>query len=181
MSPPPAAADAGRADTAAATQARVMRQFRQILNLVRAHFQQVEKQAGLGGAQVWALALLRDTPGIGVTELARRMDIHQSTASNLVRALTQAGLVRAERKGSDRRTVQLHPRAAGLRRLERASGPFAGLLPQALQALDPALLKRLEADLGVLLAALQTDARSARMPLAVISMSDVADENDFHS
>lgn len=162
-------------------EARVLRQFRQILNLVRTHFQQIEKKAGIGGAQVWALAVLRDAPGIGVTELARRMDIHQTTASNLVRGLARAGLVRAERKGSDRRTVQLHPLAAGLRVLEQAPGPFAGRLPQALQSLEPALLARLEADLGALLTVLQTDARSARLPLAVISMANSLNANDLHS
>lgn len=161
--------------------ARVLRQFRQILKLVKTHFQQVEKQAGIGGAQVWALALLREAPGIGVTELARRMDVHQSTASNLVRSLVQAGLVRTERKGSDRRAVQLHAQAAGLRLLRRAPQPFAGLLPQALARLDAATLMRLDADLGALLAILQTDAHSAREPLAVIAMSGSANENDLHS
>jgi DNA-binding MarR family transcriptional regulator len=84
----------------------VLRQFRVVFNSVKTHFQQVEKKVGVGGAQVWALSLIREHPGIGVTELARRMDIHQTTASNLVRSLVGAELVLAERKGSDRRAVR---------------------------------------------------------------------------
>ena len=46
---------------------RVLRQFRIVFNSVKTHFRQVEQAAGLGGAQVWALSVIRDQPGIGVT------------------------------------------------------------------------------------------------------------------
>lgn len=167
----------------AASVTRVLRQFRLVFNAVKSHFQQVERQAGIGGAQVWALSMLRDAPGIGVTELAQRMDIHQSTASNLVRSLAHAGLVRIERNAPDRRTVQLHLQPRALQVLQKATGPFAGVLPEALARLDPALLARLEADLAALLALLQTDAHDARTPLAVMSVpSDplVDNANDSH-
>src|SRR4051794_36551587 len=86
---------------------QVLRQFRQVFNAVKSHFQQVERRAGLGGAQVWALSIVRDHPGIGVGMLARTMDIHQSTASNLVRALIARGLVAAAKDGADRRVVRV--------------------------------------------------------------------------
>lgn len=149
-----------------AAPARVLRQFRLVFNTVKTHFQQVEKKVGVGGAQVWALAVVRDQPGIGVTELARRMDIHQTTASNLVRSLVGAGLLRTERSAADRRTVQLHLEAAADRVLRKAPGPFAGVLPEALAQLEPAVLARLEADLAVLLAVLNADERGAGIPLA---------------
>ena len=68
-----------------ANTAQVLRRFRVVFNAVRTHFQQVEKQVGLGGAQVWALSVVKDHPGIGMGGVAKSMDIHQSTASNLVR------------------------------------------------------------------------------------------------
>lgn len=145
---------------------RVLRQFRQVFNTVKTHFAQVEKRAGVGGAQVWALSVIQDQPGVGVTELARRMDIHQTTASNLVRTLVGSALVAAERKGSDRRAVQIHLLPAGARVLRKAPGPFAGVLPGALAQLDAPTLQRLEADLGALLALLQADDRAAAIPLA---------------
>src|SRR5436190_12427379 len=85
--------------------ARVLRQFRQIFNAVKTHFQQVEKKVGLGGAQVWALSVIRDTPDIGMGSLARAMNIHQSTASNLVKSLVERGLVSASRHSADLRAV----------------------------------------------------------------------------
>jgi DNA-binding MarR family transcriptional regulator len=148
------------------TAALVLRQFRQLFNAVRTHFQQVEKRAGVGGAQAWALSIVRDQPGIGVKELARAMDVHQSTASNLVKGLVERRMLRTERSVQDRRVVHLRVLAAGATVLRRAPSPFAGVLPQALVTLDDRTLRRLQRDLAALLAVVQADRRAARRPLA---------------
>lgn len=162
----PASPAANPVAAEAAPSARVLRRFRTVFNAVKTHFQQVEKKAGIGGAQVWALAVIRAHPGIGVGELARNMDIHQSTASNLVRALLGAELVLASRNGADRRAVQLRVTPAGQRILKKAPGPFTGVLPEALARLDPAVLERLDRDLGQLIALLSADERAGGIPLA---------------
>ena len=159
-----AAADRAAADPEAA--ARVLRRFRLVFNAVKTHFQQTEKRAGVGGAQVWALSVIRAERGIGVSGLARAMDIHQTTASNLVRALVGAGMVAAEKNGPDRRAVQLRILPAGTQVLRKARGPFAGVLPEALAGLDPGTLRRLDEDLAVLISALDADERAAGIPLA---------------
>lgn len=127
--------------------ARVLRRFRQVFTATRAHYQQVEKHVGIGGAQVWALGIIGAQPGIGVGGLARTMHLHQSTASNLVRALVDRQLVSTAREGSDRRAVQLRLLPAGAELLAKAPGPYTGLLVQALDRLDNETLARLEADL----------------------------------
>ena len=144
----------------------MLRQFRQVFNAVKSHFQQVEKSAGLGGAQLWALSVIASNPGIGVSGLAGAMDVHQTTASNLVKALLAAGLIESTRNGPDRRTVQLRVLPVARRVLRRAPGPFSGVLPEALARLDDRTLERLQRDLAILLDALQTDPRAARTPLA---------------
>ena len=144
---------------------RVLRQFRLVFNAVKTHFQQVEKKAGVGGAQVWALSVVRDRPGVGVNELAQAMDIRQPTASNLVKSLVTQGLIEVRKEASDRRAVQLHLLAAGDKVLQRVPGPFAGVLPQALDSLDEPVLARLEQDLNALLAVLGADERAAGIPL----------------
>jgi DNA-binding MarR family transcriptional regulator len=144
----------------------VLRQFRVVFNAVKTHFRQVEQAAGLGGAQVWALSVIRDTPGVGVKELARTLDIKQSTASNLVRGLLEREMVAASRDGPDRRTVALHLRDSGVAVLARVPGPFAGVLPDALGTLDAATLLRLEEDLGRLIGILGVDSEAGGVPLA---------------
>ena len=145
---------------------RVLRQFRLVFNTVKTHFQQVEKQAGLGGAQVWALSVIRDRPGLGVNDLARALDVRQPTASNLVKSLTEQGLIEVRKDGRDRRAVHLHALPAGNRLLRRAPGPFTGVLPEALAGLDAQTLERLEQDLMVLITALGADERGAQIPLS---------------
>jgi DNA-binding MarR family transcriptional regulator len=144
----------------------VLRQFRIVFNAVKTHFQRVERSVGLGGAQVWALSVIRDRPGLGVKALATAMDVRQPTASNLVRALLRSGLIDVRRDGSDRRTVQLHLLPPGHRVLRRVPGPYGGVLPDALKALPPDALVRLQRDLDLLLAHLDTDPRAAQVPLA---------------
>ena len=148
------------------TETRVLRQFRIVFNSVKSHFRQVERDAGLGGAQLWALSVIAGSPGIGVTELARSLDIHQSTASNLVRTLSGRGLVSATREGQDRRGVALRALPAADALLQRAPLPFAGVLPNALASLDAETLQRLERDLARLIDALAADPASAQVPLA---------------
>ena len=145
---------------------RVLRQFRIVFNAVKTHFRQVEREAGVGGAQLWALSVIERTPGIGVTDLAHELDIHQSTASNLIRTLVERGLIEATRAGQDRRNVALRLLPAGSEVLQRAPLPFAGVLPEALDSLDAATLARLERDLATLIGLLEADESSARVPLA---------------
>ena len=145
---------------------RVLRKFRSVFNAVKTHFQQVEKRAGIGGAQLWALSVVHAQPDIGVGGLARAMDIHQTTASNLVKAMATAGLLVASRHADDRRALCLRVTSVGARVLKKAPGPATGVLPEALAALDARTLARLDDDLGKLLDKLKADARAAGIPLA---------------
>ncbi len=144
----------------------MLRQFRILFNAVKAHLQQVERRAGASGAQVWALHVIQACPGIGVSELAQAMDIRQPTASIFVKALVGQGLVDARRDGPDRRTVQLHVLPRGLALLRRVPGPYQGVLPEALAALDARTLNSLEKPLGQLIQRLGADPRQGDVPLA---------------
>ncbi len=154
----------GQQDTAD-THKQVLRQFRIVFNAVKTHFRQVEKSVGIGGAQLWALSLIQQQPGVGVGELAIAMDVHQSTASNLVRALVKQGLVRTSKSEEDGRAVELTILPAASRVIKKAPAPFAGVLPEALGRLDPATLKRLDRDLSKLIALLEADEGAANTPL----------------
>lgn len=147
---------------------QVLRQFRVIFNAVKTHFQQVEKAAGIGGAQVWALSILAEEPGIRVGALAKRMDIHQSTASNMVRALVDQELVLMQRDALDKRAYGLSLSPAGQVVLDKAPAPLAGVLPQALESLDALTLQRLNTDLDRIIYQLGQHAndKAAGIPLS---------------
>ena len=146
--------------------AQVLRRFRVVFNAVRTHFRQVEKESGLGGAQVWALSLIRSQPGMGVGDVAKGMDTHQSTASNLVKLLVKKQLVTMSKSLEDKRVVELRITPAGLAVLAQIPGPFEGVLPGALGQLDASTLARLNRDLGQLIGALHADESAGHIPLA---------------
>lgn len=150
------------------TPATVLRRFRVVFSAVRTHFRQMEKQVGLGGAQVWALSVIQANPGIGMGGVATRMDIHQSTASNLVKTLFRKELITMDKAPQDRRHVQLKILPAGTRLLKKVPGPFEGVLPEALGNLSAETLNRLDADLGQLIDILNADETAAETPLAQI-------------
>lgn len=152
----------------------VLRRLRLVFNAVRHHFQQAEKQTGLGGAQVWALSLIKEQPGIGIGGIARSMEIHQSTASNLIKTLVRKELISMAKLPEDRRNVQLQPLPAGLAVLAQVSGPFEGVLPVALAKLPQEKLLRLDQDLGALIALLKADELADGMAVAESSRDDAA-------
>lgn len=145
---------------------QVLRRFRVVFSAVRSHFKQIEKQVGLGGAQVWALSVVRDQPGVGMGELARCLDVHQSTASNLVRSLQKKELIRMDKDATDKRHVHLHITPQALALLADVPGPFEGVLPAALAQLDPTTLQRLDHDLVALIGLLKADESASTIPLA---------------
>jgi DNA-binding MarR family transcriptional regulator len=98
--------------------------------------------------------------------LALAMDIHQTTASNLVKTLRSKELISLSKDEQDRRSVQLHILPAGLALLGRVSGPFEGVLPEALAKLQPVTLARMDQDLGELIKLLKADDAAAGIPLS---------------
>jgi DNA-binding MarR family transcriptional regulator len=69
------------------------------------------RAAGVRGSGAAALITLLDSPGLGVTELGRRVGLSQSAAARMVDSLAAAGLVR--RHGTTGRAVPVRLTAEG--------------------------------------------------------------------
>lgn len=130
----------------------VLQRFRVLIRTAQRHSQWVERQSGVTGAQLWAMCELAEKPGLRVGELAKRMALHQSTASNMIDKLESAGLVRKERTSADQRVVCLYLTQAGGSLLESAPSPARGVLPEALRMLPEEELARLQGSLDTVLA-----------------------------
>lgn len=148
-------------------QLTVLRQFRLIYGAVRQHFREVESTCGISGSQVWILRDVASVPGIGISELAARLSIHQSTCSQLVEKLAAAGLLEKTRSTVDQRRVGLRVTESGQRLVRRAPGPAEGMLPDALRQLPDVALRTLEVNLDQLIDHLHLpDKTNAKKPLA---------------
>lgn len=123
---------------------QVLRKFRIIYGSARQHFREIEQTCGITGSQLWILQEVGRTPGIGVSELADRLSIHQSTGSQLVEKLVRRGLINKERSRKDQRRVGLGLTNEASKLLKNAPGPTEGVLPEALQALTESALLALD-------------------------------------
>jgi len=138
----------------------VLKKFRQIFRAAKLHFRQIERTAGVSSAQLWLLAELFEQPGSRVKDLAAAMALHQSTVSNLLEVLTRRKLLVRKRDDMDQRVVRVFLTAAGERIVRKAPGPARGVLPDALEALPPAALRRLDQSVAGLLKRIRADVPS---------------------
>jgi len=146
---------------------QVLKKFRIIYGSVRQQFREIEQTCGVTGSQLWILQEVANSPGIGVSELADRLSIHQSTGSQLVEKLVARGLINKERSKEDQRRVGLRVSAEASKLLINAPGPAEGILPEALQALPEAALLALDNSLIEVIGQLRiSDDKLAGKPLS---------------
>ena len=146
---------------------QALKKFRIIYGSVRQHFREVEQTCGVTGSQLWILQEVAKTPGMGISELADRLSIHQSTGSQLVEKLVVRGLINKVRSKEDQRRVGLRVTEEAAKLLKNAPGPAEGVLPEALQALpESALLALDNALLGVIGQLRIRDDKLANRPLS---------------
>lgn len=146
---------------------QVLKKFRIIYGSVRQQFREIEQTCGVTGSQLWILQEVGNTPGIGVSELAARLSIHQSTGSQLVEKLVGRNLIIKERSKEDQRRVGLRVTEEASRLLTNAPGPAEGILPEALQALPESALLALNDSLIEVIGQLRVrDEKLADRPLS---------------
>ena len=85
----------------------ILQKFRIIVSTAQKYSQRVEKQLGVTGAQLWIMKEIDVTPGLRVGEVAKKLAIHQTTASNLLDALEKKEMVCKSRLATDQRIVNL--------------------------------------------------------------------------
>lgn len=145
----------------------VLKKIRMILGSSKRHYRRVEAECGISGAALWALAEIAERPGMSVSDLANQLAIHQTTASNLLLRLEQAGMIERERAESDQRVVRLRPSQRGRQLLEAAPAPVRGVLQAALRELSKDTLAELDQALSRLVTQMEhVDREAASKPLA---------------
>jgi DNA-binding MarR family transcriptional regulator len=132
----------------------VLKKLRIVFRAAQRHSLWIEKQCGVSGAQLWMMQELLDQPGMRVGELASKLAIHQTTASNLIDALRKRGYIVKERDEADQRVVNLKLSEEGRKVLSEAPNPARGLLQEAILHLDEETLSQLDAGLQGMLSSI---------------------------
>jgi DNA-binding MarR family transcriptional regulator len=136
---------------ARAQQLAVLKKLRIVVRSAQRHSGWIEKQCGVNGAQLWIMQELATTPGLKVGEIAERLAIHQTTASNLLDGLHKKAYLSKERDSQDQRVVRLTLSESGRALLDKAPKPAQGLLPGALMRMDRTAIAMLDRGLQGLL------------------------------
>lgn len=151
---------------ARAQQLAVLKKLRIVVRSAQRHSGWIEKQCGVNGAQLWIMQELATTPGLKVGEIAERLAIHQTTASNLLDALHKQAYLSKERDSLDQRVVRLTLSESGRALLEKAPKPAQGLLPGALMRMDEKAIAMLDKGLQGLLEGMDgLDEEQGMLPL----------------
>ena len=145
----------------------VLKKFRIIYGSMRQHFREVERTCGVSGSKLWLIQEISNSSGIGVSDLAERLSIHQSTCSQLVEKLVARKLIIKERSKQDQRRVGLRLTEEGLSLIARAPAPTQGLLPEILNTLPAETIQSLDASLAQVIEQLRLrDSKLAEQPLS---------------
>ena len=152
----------------------VLKKLRIVFRAAQRHSLWIEKQCGVNGAQLWMMQELLDKPGLRVGELASKLAVHQTTASNLIDALRKRGYIVKERDASDQRVVNLRLSEEGRQVLLKAPTPARGLLQEAILHLDEESLAQLDAGLKGMLSSIdKLDEGFGMLPLPFMMQEPV--------
>ncbi|MDD4913585.1 MAG: MarR family transcriptional regulator [Methylococcales bacterium] len=145
-----------------------LKRFRLIIKAVQQHSHLVETHCGVSSAQLWILWELTKTPGLKVTELARALSIHHSTASSLLDKLAKKGLIKRERISQDQRVVTLSLTEKANEIISLAPSHPRGIMQNALFELPENVLESLNLSLDLLIAKMQIiDDEATMQPISI--------------
>lgn len=110
----------------------------------------VDARSGLSAARLSALSVVVYGGPLTMSELARAEQVSNATITSTVTGLEAAGLVTRSRAGTDGRSVQVRPTAAGTALLARARRERLAVLDDALGRLSARDRAALERAIGAL-------------------------------
>ena len=137
--------------------------LRRVVRDLRLSARDAERSAGISGAQLFVLQSLVEEPASSLNELAERTLTDQSSASVVVKRLTDRTLVARKPSPIDARRIELSLTAAGKRLLARCPEPTQARLVRSLRRLSPGELSRLEVGLTALLREMRIENAPPRM------------------
>ncbi|MHB8481822.1 MAG: MarR family winged helix-turn-helix transcriptional regulator, partial [Nitrospiria bacterium] len=110
--------------------------FRRIFKSIQQYSEEVLKEFGVTGPQLWLLKTLQTEHGTSVSELSQKMFLHISTVSSIINRLEEKGYIERKRTKFDRRLVLIHLTEVGQKIIAKAPEPAQGKLLHGLQNLS---------------------------------------------
>ena len=132
---------------------RAMDALRRVVKVLRVSSRAVERAVGISAAQLFVLRQLADAPRQSLGDLVARTRTHQSTVSEVVSRLVDAGLVARRTSSDDARRAELSLTARGRALLRAAPSTVQTDLLEGFARLSPTRRRALADGLEAWLAA----------------------------
>lgn len=142
--------------------ALIVQGLRRVVQALHAFSQDVYRQYGLTGPQLWALKTLQRAGRLSAGQLARALAVHQSSVSILVDRLEKRGLVHRRRARADGRFVHLELTKRGRALSTMAPEPAQGRLLHGLQEMSRAEVSQIRHAVERLVEAMEAGDTTAR-------------------
>lgn len=142
--------------------AQIVQGLRRIVRALHAFSQEVHRDFGLTGPQLWALKTLQRAGSLSTGELAVALAVHQSSASILLDRLERRGLIRRVKGVTDRRVVRIELTSRGAALSATAPEPAQGRLLYGLRAMSEREIGEIRQSVDRLVEAMEAGDTQAR-------------------
>ena len=116
--------------------AEIMQSLRRIFKAIQQYSEDVLKEFGVTGPQLWALRVIYTEGQLSMGKLSERMYLHMSTVSGIVDRLEKKGYVERKRDVADRRVVKISLTKTGKKLVQKAPEAAQGKLLHGLESLS---------------------------------------------
>ena len=124
--------------------------LRRVFQVVNEHSKRAMRDTGLTGPQLWAIKVIAGHGPIRVSDLARRLYLHNATVVGIIDRLENQGLVARTRSQEDRRVVMVDLTAQGKDLVARSPEVAQGLLVAGLEKIPREKLETISAGLKLM-------------------------------
>jgi len=112
-----------------------MQSLRRIFKAIQVYSQEISREFGITGPQLWALKTIWQQEGLSLSELGKGMYLHPSTITGLVDRLEKKGFVLRERDRGDRRVIKIRLTSQGAALAKKGPNPIQGKMVHGLRKL----------------------------------------------
>jgi len=116
--------------------AEIMQYLRRVFKAIQLYSEQVQKEFGVTGPQLWALRIIYDEGQLSMGTLSEKMYLHMSTVSGIIDRLEKKRYVERNRDREDRRVIRISLTQGGKQIVQKAPEAAQGRLLHGLESLS---------------------------------------------
>ena len=125
----------------------IMDNIRRVFQILNEQSQKIKLETGLTGPQLWAIRVIHQHGPVNISDIAKRMYLHQTTVLGIVDRLEARGLVLRNRSKDDRRITWVELTQDGNDLVKSVPEVVQGLLGANLESISMDVLA--EIDTGI--------------------------------